>query len=542
MLLNFALQYLAKGWSIVPVPKGAKSPYIKWKQFQTRLPTEAEVREWWTETPDANIGIVTGSLSGICTIDVDGPEGRESAKALNLPPTLTVKTGREDGGHQYWYKHPGVPVRTTASEVAPHVDTRGDGGIAIIPYSTHKTGKLYAWMGGIEALNGVIAPFPQNVLGMLGSPKEQRTGFTDVSTQEPWVTELLKGVPDGEKHKACIRLAAYFSSKGLPCDVTKLLLLDWNTRNATPAEPEGIVERVEDVYKRYANGNAGGAKSSSQPADRHSQSIVRPKDAYANFKEELKKGAKTIATGFPSLDRYSRGLLIGNLSVIGAWPGVGKTAFTLGLARMLAEAGNRVLYFPTEMAVNELMRVFVSSGLSIPFQRVMDGDLSDEEHAKAAEYLEGAALANLHIEPITSPTLQDVENAVKQCKPNVFMLDYLQHTTGSTGGKRTDISELVMGLKDIAKRYECAGVVTSQFHRPYKSNDGELVPPTLFDFAECGQIEREVSLALLMYPVEKERFSESMEFPVNFILAKNRFGKVCEFQLKFNQQHVRFSE
>jgi len=543
MLLNFALQYLAKNWSIIPLEEKGKKPLIEWSEYSKRLPTKQEVEEWFTKWPTANVGIVTGAVSGIAVVDIDGPLGEESVLKLCLPATVSVKSGK--GRHMY-YRHPGSHVKNCSNiPGCEKVDIRGDGGYVVAPYSTHENGKVYAWMGGLEKLQDPLTTFPQNVLGLLSVPSSvQKSGFTDVSTQEPWVSELLKGVSDGEKHKSCIRLAAYFSSKGLPVDVTKSLLLDWNSRNMPPAEASGIIERVEDVYRRYATSGRSILQRSDNVQGAHavSASITTPKSAYAGFKEELRKGAKTIATGFPSLDRHSRGLLIGNLSVIGAWPGVGKTAFTLGLARKLAEAGNSVLYFPTEMAVNELMRVFISSGLDIPFQRVMDGDLSEEEHAKAAEYLEGPVLEKLHIEPITSPTLADIERAVAQTKPNVFMLDYLQHTTGSTGGKRTDISDLVMGLKDIAKRYECAGVVTSQFHRPYKSNDGELVPPTMFDFAECGQIEREVSLALLMYPVEKERFTESMEFPVNFILAKNRFGKVAEFQLKFDQKHVRFSE
>jgi len=113
-----------------------------------------------------------------------------------------------------------------------------------------------------------------------------------------WVSELLKGVSDGEKHKACIRLAAYFSFKGLPIDITKSILLEWNSRNVPPADASGIIGRVEDVYKRYPSTGRGVLQRGDNVQGAHtvSASITTPKTAYAGFKEELRKGAKTIAT------------------------------------------------------------------------------------------------------------------------------------------------------------------------------------------------------------------------------------------------------
>ena len=74
-LLNAALEYLDAGYSIIPVGQD-KKPLISWIEFQKRQATREEVKEWWTRHPEANIGMVTGSISGICAVDNDDPNSK----------------------------------------------------------------------------------------------------------------------------------------------------------------------------------------------------------------------------------------------------------------------------------------------------------------------------------------------------------------------------------------------------------------------------------------------------------------------------------
>ena len=70
--VNVAVSYLDRGFSIVPQLPGAKSPCVKWKEFQDRRPTKDEVLGWWTRWPEAGIAIILGEISGLFAIDVDG--------------------------------------------------------------------------------------------------------------------------------------------------------------------------------------------------------------------------------------------------------------------------------------------------------------------------------------------------------------------------------------------------------------------------------------------------------------------------------------
>jgi hypothetical protein len=69
--LTAALQYEKLGFSVIPLKTGEKVPMIDWKEFQTRRATDAEIAAWWVKWPKSNIGIVTGTISGICVVDLD---------------------------------------------------------------------------------------------------------------------------------------------------------------------------------------------------------------------------------------------------------------------------------------------------------------------------------------------------------------------------------------------------------------------------------------------------------------------------------------
>ena len=67
--LNHALEYLERGWSVIPIKPKGKRPAIRWLEYQKRLPTEDEVTQWWTQWEDYDIALVTGEVSGVVVVD-----------------------------------------------------------------------------------------------------------------------------------------------------------------------------------------------------------------------------------------------------------------------------------------------------------------------------------------------------------------------------------------------------------------------------------------------------------------------------------------
>jgi hypothetical protein len=155
-LYSKALEYCVRGYSVMPL-RADKRPMLRsWKEFQTKKPDDIQVEKWWSSTPDANIGIITGAISGITVIDVDAYKpGGTTIDAF--PETFTVKTG--NGGYHLYYKYqPGLTISANKYPQFPGVDIRSDGGYVVAPPSVTE----YNGKGGPYVIekNVPIAPFP----------------------------------------------------------------------------------------------------------------------------------------------------------------------------------------------------------------------------------------------------------------------------------------------------------------------------------------------------------------------------------------------
>src|SRR5437764_142094 len=128
--------YLAHGWSIIPIRPGDKRPLVRWEEFQHRRPNEAEAVGWSRRWPDAGIGVVTGAISGLVVLDVDVRHGGNvSVEDLErehgrVPMTVECRTG--GAGRHLYFAHPGGLIRNKVG-LAAGVDRRGDGGYVVAP-------------------------------------------------------------------------------------------------------------------------------------------------------------------------------------------------------------------------------------------------------------------------------------------------------------------------------------------------------------------------------------------------------------------------
>ena len=143
-MLIAALQYREKGFSVIPCGKD-KTPLIKWLPHQEKRATEEEIRQWWAKWPNANIGIITGKISGITVLDFDSQEGVENFLANFKGVTPCVDTPR--GMHAYFAYEDGI--RNTVKVNGFDIDVRSDGGYVIAPPSVNAEGKQYKWIRSI---------------------------------------------------------------------------------------------------------------------------------------------------------------------------------------------------------------------------------------------------------------------------------------------------------------------------------------------------------------------------------------------------------
>jgi hypothetical protein len=110
--------------------------------------TPDTIKQWWRSMPYANIGLVTGAVSGVIVLDVDVRHGGDlSLSKLEqqhgaLPVTWRFLTG--GGGEHILFRHPGGNVPNSAGKLGSGLDVRGDGGYIVAPPSRHISGNYYA--------------------------------------------------------------------------------------------------------------------------------------------------------------------------------------------------------------------------------------------------------------------------------------------------------------------------------------------------------------------------------------------------------------
>jgi hypothetical protein len=163
-MLDHALAYARRGLSVIPLVPRGKKPHSSilpqmchwprrsgddgsgkgtWLNAQYRPATEDEIRQWWTESTDANIGIVTGAVSGVVVLDRDSVDGFDALATLGgLPDVPTATTAN---GEHYYFAHPGSYTPNWQKRY-PGLDLRGDGGYVVAPPSLHPSGAVYTWV------------------------------------------------------------------------------------------------------------------------------------------------------------------------------------------------------------------------------------------------------------------------------------------------------------------------------------------------------------------------------------------------------------
>ncbi|MFC2076704.1 bifunctional DNA primase/polymerase, partial [candidate division KSB1 bacterium] len=142
-VLKVALDYAKRGFSVIPVRRN-KRPIVKWERYQHERATPEQIYSWWKSHPKAGVGIVTGRISGLVVVDVDGEKGSESSAEL-IPDLMETPTARtQSGGIHYYFQWPGHEI-SNAVALKPGIDFRGDGGCVVAPPSKGQNGNRYQW-------------------------------------------------------------------------------------------------------------------------------------------------------------------------------------------------------------------------------------------------------------------------------------------------------------------------------------------------------------------------------------------------------------
>jgi len=470
-MLTHALRYLKLGLSVIPLKPNGKGPLIKWQEYQSRKATEDEIRKWWSAAPNANIGIVTGTISNLAVVDLDGPEGLASASELGLTSTVSYLTGR---GKQLWYLN--KEGLGNSVKKLPGLDVRAEGGYVVAPPSIHENGRRYRWVGALSGLDR-LSSFPTALLSVIvASSTETKPG-----KREGWISEALKELKDGNIDNTFTSILGRLRADGYSAEDARAFLEPHAKR--VGAEDGHLEAKIENVWGRYeaddrkrTSNDMAGYRQPNEGLIIHSPAND---DSWKQFEQrtvERSVRGEVVETGYAKLDQMLiGGLKSSRLFTVAARTGSGKTNWLLATARQICASGKRVLLFSTEMPYEDIWQRYINA-------------LENSQEFRQHQFYVCDSFA---------PNIEKVEEAINAIKPDVFMFDHINHVSE----EQRELGAFMQGLNYLRRKYDVAGIVTAQLNRSADWVDlktGEKVTPRMSMIKGSGTIEQASSRVLLL--------------------------------------------
>ena len=288
--------------------------------------------------------------------------------------------------------------------------------------------------------------------------------------------------------------------------------------------------------------------------DMHSLISKAIKEVEIASKQE--SGVTGVPSGFTELDRVTAGWQKSDLIIVAARPGMGKTAFTLSLAKNAAVKFNKpVAFFSLEMSSIQLVNRMIAAETEISTEKLRKGELADYEWQQLN--MKVTPLTNAPIFIDDTPALSVFELRAKcrrlasEKKISLIIIDYLQLMTGGgdnkNGNREQEISHISRSLKSIAKELSVPIIALSQLSRAVESRAGQSKRPQLSDLRESGAIEQDADMVMFIYRPEYYGLTETEDnLPTTnlaeIIVAKNRNGALKTVNLKFIGHLTKFTD
>jgi len=315
-------------------------------------------------------------------------------------------------------------------------------------------------------------------------------------------------------------------------------------------EPRETLEKAEKMI--HAISDVDGV-SGLEPID------AAMSDAIQSIQElhDKKRTVTGLSTGFKKLDRITSGFHRGNLIVLAARPGVGKTSLALDVILHSVMRGKPVAFFSLEMSREEIMLRALSSVSGIPLYQIRNGQVQPEDLKTLAikgEELTGkqamyADCSTLNITPsrLRSSCRKLSGKLAREGKPlSLIVVDYLQLM--SSQGKRyesrqAEVADISRSLKALAMDLKVPVMALSQLNRNTEERGGDG-KPRLSDLRESGAIEQDADMVCFLWRefMYKTGAAPEDRAKTKLIIAKHRNGPLGEIDMTFVEKLTKFVE
>lgn len=284
-----------------------------------------------------------------------------------------------------------------------------------------------------------------------------------------------------------------------------------------------------------------------QARARVGKGLVSSRDLAADLANDLDRRREApcgLSIGLSNFDELTAGLEPGDLVVIAARPGMGKTALLVSIAASVS-AHTPVAVFSAEMPAHQLMRRTLALTASVSQGRLRRPErLTESDLAAISPAIGAVAELHLSIDDTALPPLSHIRAESLALKARsglgLVLVDYVQLVKGVGKNRYEELRDVVYGLKAMAKDLEVPVIVLAQLNRGVESRDEKR--PTLADLRDSGAIEEAADIVGLLYSEGYYDPEFSMPYVLECQIEKNRNGERGECLWHFSGQYSRVTE
>jgi replicative DNA helicase len=300
------------------------------------------------------------------------------------------------------------------------------------------------------------------------------------------------------------------------------------------------------------------------------------REAFKRIEKANARGARItgIPTGFDRYDRITSGLHDGELTIVAARPGMGKTSLVLNMACNVAspqqlesahdpnerweEPGHGVVVFSLEMPREQIVNRMLCSEAKVDVSRVRTGMLTPSDWSKLTQAASHLGSLNVWVDDTPSLSILELRSKVRRLQAEfdradaasgekkqrigLVVVDYLQLMRGreNAASREQEISEISRGLKQLAKELTLPVIALSQLNRAVETRGEKSKRPQLSDLRESGAIEQDADNICFIYRDDYYNKETAERNVAELIVAKQRNGPTDTVRVRFDAQYTRF--
>ena len=305
---------------------------------------------------------------------------------------------------------------------------------------------------------------------------------------------------------------------------------------------KAILRRLVEAGTRIVQMSYNETSDDYQKLDKLMNQALEEMNAIAQHGDKL----VGIPTGFAEMDRLLNGLQPGQLIMLAARPGMGKSTLGLDFARAASIKNNATAaVFSLEMGRNEIVMRLLSSESSIGLTAMRSGKMNEADWQKLARKMSNVSNAPLFIDDSPNLTITEIRAKCRRLKQRhdlkLVVVDYLQLMTSGkrVESRQQEVSEFSRSLKLLAKELDVPVVAISQLNRgPEQRTDKR---PMLSDLRESGSLEQDSDVVILIHR-EEHYDKDARPGEADLIVAKHRNGPTATITVSFQGHYSRFTE